>query len=343
MVISWNAARRVRLKPCHLPVSRSSPRTDLAVEARELALREGRIRGVDEEREEHEGVVIRRVRVSTQVAARRLGKRKGTYITIEAPGLRRRDFDLEDRLTCIVAEELKRLLPERAETALVIGLGNEHVTADALGPMVVNRLFVTRHLFSYMPEVLGGGEGYRSIAALAPGVLGLTGIETSEIVLGVVERLKPDVVLAVDALAARSLERLHRTIQLSDAGIQPGAGVGNHRKAIDQETLGVPVLAIGVPTVVDAATIASDAIELVFRELGRQVPGNAANRLLDQLTSQEKWQLVREVLEPVDQNLVVAPKEVDEFMENVAYLLAKSMNVALHPAMTFEDADLVTH
>lgn len=315
------------------------------MEAHELARHGGRtLNGVDESREEFEGIGVTRVKVRTKVAERRLGKRKGTYVTLEIPGLRRRDPDLQERVTQVFADELNRLLdvPENG-SILVIGLGNEHVTADALGPMVVTKLFVTRHLFEYMPEVLGDGKGYRSIAAVSPGVLGLTGIETSEIVRGIVERVKPDAVIAVDALATRSLNRVNATIQLSDSGIQPGAGVGNNRKALDRESLGIPVIAVGVPTVVEAATIANDAIELVLNQLRAQVPGNAASALFDQLSSGEKWHLVREVLEPMENNLVVTPKEVDDFMEDVAYVVAKGLNIALHPSMTMEDADLVTH
>jgi spore protease len=335
----------MKLHERHQSLSHYSPRTDLAMEVHELAREQGRsINGVDESHEEFDGFAVTRVKVRTKVAERRLGKRKGNYITLEIPGLRRRDPDLQERVTEAFADELNRLikLPEDA-SILVIGLGNEHVTADALGPMVVTKLFVTRHLFQYMPDVLGDGKGYRSIAAVSPGVLGLTGIETSEIVRGIVDKVKPDAVIAIDALASRSLTRVNATIQLSDSGIQPGAGVGNHRAALDVESLGVPVIAIGVPTVVEAATIANDAIELVLHQLREQVPGNGASALFDQLSSAEKWHLIREVLDPMENNLVVTPKEVDDFMDDVAYVVAKGLNVALHPVMTMDDADMVTH
>lgn len=315
------------------------------MEAHQLAQKGGRsVKGIDESREELEGITVTRVTVRTKAAGRRLGKPKGTYVTIEVPGLRHRDPKLHERVTEQFAEEMNRLLdmPEDA-SVLIIGLGNNHVTPDSLGPMVVTKLFVTRHLFNYMPEVLGDGKGFRSISAVSPGVLGLTGIETSEIVRGIVERVKPDAVIAIDALASRSLNRVNSTIQLTDSGIQPGAGVGNERKVLNQETLGIPVLAIGVPTVVEAATIANDAIELVFAQLKGQVPDNPASALFDQLSTMEKWQLVREVLEPMENNLVVTPKEVDDFMDDVAYVVAKGLNVALHPSMTLDDANLVTH
>lgn len=342
---TFQTLRRVPLQERHQSLTHYSPRTDLAMEAHELATKQGRsMNGIEESHEEFDDIRVSRVRVRTKVAERRLGKRKGTYITLEVPGLRHRDPDLQERVTQVFADELHGLLdlPEDA-SILVIGLGNEHVTPDALGPMVVGKLFVTRHLFHYMPEVLGNGKGYRSISAVSPGVLGLTGIETSEIVRGIVERIKPDAVIAIDALASRSLSRVNATIQLSDTGIQPGAGVGNNRKALDLDTLGIPVIAVGVPTVVEAATIAGDAIELVLQQLRQQVPGNAASALFDQLSAAEKWHLVREVLDPMENNLVVTPKEVDDFMDDMAFVVAKGLNVALHPSMTMDDADLVTH
>lgn len=339
------SGRRISLQERHRSVASYSPRTDLAMEAHELAQSNGRsVNGIDESHEEFEGMTVTRVTVRTKVAGRRLGKPKGTYVTLEAPGLRHRDPKLHERVTEQFANEMNRLLdlPEDA-SILIIGLGNNHVTPDSLGPMVVTKLFVTRHLFRYMPEVLGDGKGYRSISAVSPGVLGLTGIETSEIVRGIVDRVKPDAVIAIDALASRSLSRVNSTIQLTNSGIQPGAGVGNKRKVLNQETLGIPVLAIGVPTVVEAATIANDAIDLIFAQLKSQVPDNPASALFDQLSSVEKWKLIREVLDPMENNLVVTPKEVDDFMDDVAYVVAKGLNVALHPAMTIEDANLVTH
>ena len=321
-----------------------SPRTDLAIEAHELA-KQGKssIPGIDEAHEDpEEGIHISRVHVRTLQGERKIGKKKGHYVTIEAPGLRRRDPELQEQVVEQMAEELEKLLKLKEEaTVLVVGLGNSHVTPDALGPLVVERLFVTRHLFHYMPEALG--QGYRTVSAVSPGVLGITGIETSEIVRGIVDRVKPDLLIAIDALASRSLDRVNSTIQISDTGIQPGAGVGNKRQELSKEALGIPVIAIGVPTVIDAATIANDAVDLILKELQHKVPGNGANQIFDQMTGREKWQLIREVLEPLGNNLIVTPKEIDEFVEDVAYVVAKGLNVALHPAMTMEDASTVTH
>lgn len=323
-----------------------SPRTDLAIEANEILRRAAPASpsGVDESFEDLDGIRVSRVHVRTKVAEKRLGKKKGHYTTLEAPGLRHRDPDLQERVAEQFAKEFASILslPDDA-TILVVGLGNGHVTPDSLGPLVVRKLFVTRHLFHYMPQVLGDGKGYRSVSAVSPGVLGLTGIETSEIIRGIVEKVHPDAVIAIDALASRSLSRVNSTIQISDSGIQPGAGVGNKRKALDAETLGIPVIAIGIPTVVDAATIANDAIEVVLQQLKERVPGNGVNQVFDQLSSVEKWQMIREVLDPLGNNLVVTPKEIDEFMEDVAQVVAKGLNVALHPAMTLEDAAMLTH
>ncbi|MCL6443545.1 MAG: GPR endopeptidase [Alicyclobacillus sp.] len=321
------------------------PRTDLAVEAHEIAQKQATtIQGVDSSIEDvSEGIRVTRMHVRTLQGEKAVGKRKGHYVTIEAPGLRRRDPELQERVVAQFADEIERFLNNVPEdgNVLVVGLGNAHITPDSLGPLVADRMFVTRHLFRYMPEVLG--DGFRTVAAVSPGVLGITGIETSEIVKGIVEHVQPDVVIAIDALAARSLDRVNSTIQISDAGIQPGSGVGNKRMALDKATLGVPCIAIGVPTVVEAATIANDAIDLVLEQLRSHAPGNGATEIFDQFSANEKWQMIRELLEPVGNNLMVTPKEIDEFVDDVAQVLAKGLNYALHPNMTMEEARVLTH
>jgi spore protease len=322
-----------------------SPRLDLAVEAHELAAGPARSRaleGIRHHRETDGDIEVSRVEVETEQGAQQIGKRIGVYVTLEAPKLRHRDPDLQTQVARRLADELRALhhLPNQA-TILVVGLGNDHVTPDALGPLAAERLFVTRHLFQHMPELLD--EGYRSVAAVAPGVLGVTGIETSEIVRGLVEHVKPDLVIAIDALASRALSRVNATIQVANNGIHPGSGVGNHRQGLTEETLGVPVIAIGVPTVVDAATIASEAMEMVVSQLSAAVPGNDASSVLGQLSPQEKWQMVRELLEPLGNNLMVTPKEIDEFIEDVAGIVAKGINLALHEGMTMEEAAILAH
>lgn len=224
------------------------------------------IPGVTAQTETFGEITVTRVSVDTPEAAERMGKQQGRYITLEAPGLRQKNTPLQDEVSTRFTKELANMIELQPDTTvLVVGLGNWNVTPDALGPRVVEDLLVTRHILQMEPETLG--EGFRSLAAIAPGVLGITGVETSEIIQGLVEKVKPDILIAVDALAARNLNRLHTTIQLADTGITPGSGVGNKRLAINHETIGIPVIAVGVPTVVDAVTIADDLINHLLGEI----------------------------------------------------------------------------
>lgn len=306
-------------------------RTDLAVEANLYHGGATSIPGIDVETETLSEMSISRIAVTTLEAAKRLGKGMGHYTTLEVPELRKRDPELQEQVALQFAEELKKFMKigDKA-SVLVVGLGNWNVTPDSLGPLVAEKLLVTRHLFALLPDAVQ--DGFRPVSAFAPGVLGITGMETSEIVSGIVDRLKPDLVIAIDALAARSLERVNTTVQIADTGIQPGGGVGNHRKALNKESLGVDVLALGVPTVVDAATIAGDAIELLLKELGTV--------LRDPIRPND---LVAQVLKPLDEDhLMVTPKEVDEFVDDMAYVLALALNYALHPGISFEEAKELT-
>ncbi|WP_134700123.1 GPR endopeptidase [Ammoniphilus sp. YIM 78166] len=366
-----------------LDLSQYAIRTDLALEAHQLTTeRTGvpYIPGVEMITKEEQGVRITRVHVQDQQGAQSIGKMPGHYLTIEATGLRRKDTELQNKVATQFAQAFSQFLADlgidKEAKALVVGLGNWNVTPDALGPIVVENLLVTRHLFELMPEHVD--EGYRAVSALSPGVLGITGIETSEIVYGVVERTKPDFVIAVDALASRSIERVNSTIQISDTGINPGSGVGNKRRPLTRETLGVPVIAIGVPTVVDAVSIASDTIDYVLSHMGRQMRENAnpapASRLtpagfnlpgkpkpfaeedrpseegkkvimglVGTLPEQEKRELIREVLQPLGHNLIVTPKEVDEFVEDMANIIANGLNAALHDIIDMNNVSAYTH
>ena len=319
--------------------------TDLALEAHQIFSPQhgGTIPGVQTSTDERDGITITRMSIEDEVGSKIMGKMVGNYLTLEVPGLRYKDVELQKRVSDVIARELRAFakLPENA-SVLVIGLGNRKVTPDALGPMVCDSLFVTRHLYDHLPELVNEG-GYRPVAAVAPGVLGITGIETSEIVHGIVKKIKPDLVIAVDALAARSLERVNTTIQIADVGISPGAGVGNKRKGLNKKSLGVPVIAIGVPTVVDAVTITSDAMDLIVQHLDEQVPGNSMGKLMANFDEQDKKQLIFELLQPLGQNLMVTPKEIDTFVEDVAVVLANGLNVALHEAITMDDVGLYTH
>ncbi|MGZ4123787.1 MAG: GPR endopeptidase [Tumebacillaceae bacterium] len=319
--------------------------TDLALEAHQIFSPQhgGTIPGVQTSTEEMEGITITRLSIDDEVGSKIMGKMVGNYLTLEVPGLRYKDPVLQKSVAETFAKEFKRFAQlEENATVLVIGLGNRKVTPDALGPLVCDNLFVTRHLYSHMPELVSDG-GYRPVAAVAPGVLGITGIETSEIVHSIVKKIKPDLVICVDALAARSLERVNTTIQIADVGISPGAGVGNKRKGINKKSLGVPVIAIGIPTVVDAVTITSDAMDLLLRRLEQDIPGNGMSKLMNGFDEQEKKQLIFEMLQPLGQNLMVTPKEVDTFVEDVANVLANGLNVALHDAISMEEAGMYTH
>lgn len=329
--------------PNEISSDERSVRVDLAVEAHEIASENtDGIPGIHMDQSQEENFKVSRMVVEDEKGARIIGKLPGRYVTIEVPELRKKDPELQEQISLLFAEEMKPFMtvPDDARV-LIIGLGNWNVTPDALGPMVAESVFVTRHLFSLMPDLLD--DGFRSVSAISPGVLGITGIETSEIVLGIVDHIKPDLVIAIDALAARSLDRVNTTIQIADSGIQPGAGVGNPRKALNRETLGVEVVAIGIPTVLDAATIASDAMELVLSHLDQRVPGTKQGDVIGRMTPEEKRAMVAEVLHPLGHNLMVTPKEIDEFVEDIAHVVALGLNLAIHKGLSIEDAKALTH
>lgn len=294
-----------------------SIRTDLAMEAREL---HPSLSGVTEESEEHEGVAVTRIALTTDDAAARLEKRKGRYVTLDAPELSARPLDLFERVSRALSNELSRLMEGlgTCENVLVVGLGNRAITPDSLGPRVVESIYVTRHIKQYMPDALPGPV--RAVSAVAPGVLGVTGVETMEIVRGVVEHCKPDLVIAVDALASRRAARISTTVQLTDAGISPGAGVGNNRTGLDRETLGVPMIAIGVPLVVFATTISQDTISLIADETGLH---NDEERLKE---------LAAKVIAEHIGELIVTPKEIDSIVADMTRIVADGINMALFGA-----------
>lgn len=369
-----------------IDLSQYSIRTDLAIEAREMVIadREGSVQQ-GENISQIEGVVIKEkdiddIKVSlveiTEAGAKQLGKKAGRYLTMEVQGIRQQDTPLQQKVEEIFAKEFSHFLEgtgiKKDASCLVVGLGNWNVTPDALGPMVCENLLITRHLFELQPEHVE--EGYRPVSSLVPGVMGLTGIETSDIIFGVVEKTKPDFVIAIDALAARSIERVNSTIQVSDTGIHPGSGVGNKRKELSKETLGVPVIAIGVPTVVDAVSITSDTIDFILKHFGKELKeGNRPSRalapagmtfgkrkklteedlpeekhrqtflgMIGTLEEEEKRKLIYEVLSPLGHNLMVTPKEVDVFIEDMANLIASGLNASLHSNVDQDNAGYYT-
>ncbi|MDD4688461.1 MAG: GPR endopeptidase [Eubacteriales bacterium] len=314
-------------------------RTDLALESREMYRAENNheVPGVKVKTEMAGNTQITRVKIINDEGEKEIGKPVGSYITLELP-LDIRDkgaaYELAIDLLCT---QLKGLMKDRSGTVLIVGLGNRSITPDSLGPRVVGYSLVTRHLFDLLPD--NNYKGYGSVCAITPGVLGITGIETGEIIRGVVDRVKPDLVIAIDALASRRMDRVNRTIQLSDTGITPGSGVGNHRNGITEETLGVPVIAIGVPTVVDAATMANDTIDMILDELMDGADqGGDFYKMLQELDRDEKYSMIQEVLTPKGMgDLIVTPKDIDEVVDTVAQIISGGINLALHPSMTLED------
>ena len=228
-------------------------------------------------------------------------------------------------------------LPQKGEV-LVVGLGNHSVTADAMGPKTVEKLMVTRHLIEHIPEYID--ERMRPVSSVAPGVLGTTGIETGEIVRGVVEKIKPCLVIAIDALAARRIDRINTTIQITNTGINPGSGVGNKRQGLNKDTLGVPVIAIGVPTVVDASTMARDTIDLVLQHMLSKSNGNVQiGKLIEEIESTDKKDIIGEALEPYLGDLAVTTKQIDSVTEKMSKILANGVNMALHEGISLNDIE----
>jgi len=317
-----------------------TPRTDLALEAREALTKEVRedIPGVLAETWGDEETVITRVSITTLEAEKVMGKRQGRYVTIEAGGLRYKNTPLETKVMECLAKELvdmAQLAPN--STILVVGLGNWNITPDALGPRTVDKVVVTRHLQNMLSPELKGGV--RSVCAIAPGVLGITGMETVEIISGLVSKIQPNLVIAIDALAAASSHRVITTVQLANAGISPGSGVGNKRFGLTMESLGVPVIAIGVPTVVHASTIALDTLNAMqeYSAFSRYF------KSLETLTENDRKTIVGQVLPESLGDLMVTPKEVDRLIEDVATIIAGGINRALHPNIDYENIHMYLH
>lgn len=311
-----------------------SVHTDLAIEAREL-YKEGsgqEVPGVEVEEINAGDAKVSRVYVFNEIGSKSMGKPMGHYITIEAPGLIDDAPNYNEGISKLLAVELQNLLKlSDNSTILIVGLGNWNVTADSLGPKVVSRVQVTRQIFQYAPNEIG--KGYRPVCAIAPGVLGITGIETSDIIRGIVDRIKPNVVIAIDALASRKLTRVNTTIQITDTGINPGSGLGNYRNPLNYQSLGIPVIAIGVPTVVDAATVARDAIQMLIDSMKKKGESSGSYKFMDSLSEEQKYSMIKEVLTPFEANLVVTPKEADELMDSISGIISKGLDSAIHPAM----------
>ncbi len=288
-------------------------RTDLAVEAIENHKTAAALPHVRQSDRTLEGFAVHEVRILSEDAAREIGKPQGRYLTLELDALIRREEDAFPRACKALSTLLRELLPHPNDgPVLIVGLGNRMITPDAIGPQTADHVIATRHLVAQSPAVFAD---WRPVSALAPGVLGQTGVETGEVICGVLDRVRPAAVIAVDALAAGRLSRLLRTVQLADTGITPGAGVGNARAALNKETLGVPVIAVGVPTVVDGATLAHE----ISSQLG---------------------QPACEALDDLSQPVMITTRDIDREVADISRMIGYAVNMALHPHLSVADIDL---
>lgn len=311
-------------------------RTDLAVEEKESFPGDGgEVSGVSL-REWHQAdshIKMTEVKILDQKGERAMGKPKGSYITLEADRLAAKDEDYHREVSEELARQIKGLLKgvdyqNRDYHVLVAGLGNASVTPDSLGPRVLNNLQVTRHLKVQYGNEFFQGRNMPVISGIIPGVMAQTGMESAEIIKGVIRETEPDLVIAVDALAARSVKRLGTTIQLTDTGIHPGSGVGNHRHSLTRESLGVPVFAIGVPTVVGAAAIVHDTVSALIGALSKGMETKNMGDYVGSLSSEEQYDLIRELLEPEFGPLYVTPPDIDETVKELSYTISEGIHLA---------------
>ena len=309
-------------------------RTDLALETREKFEEDNvEIKGVkvDEKYLEETEIKVTTMVIETENGAKAMGRPKGNYITVEASDMDGQDEEYHQRISMELARIIKNLLPKTEEklSVLIVGLGNREVTPDALGPRVVDQMMITRHVLKEFGKYAFGEEEVTSVSGIVPGVMAQTGMESQEIIRGVIEETAPDVLIAIDALAARSTKRLSRTIQITDTGINPGSGVGNHRHGLSKETVGIPVIAIGVPTVVDAATIVSDTMQNLIQAMEESAHLQSLSTGLNALNAMEKYELIRELLSPQLNTMFVTPKDIDESVRKLSDTISEVLNIAL--------------
>ena len=311
---------------------------DLAVEAHDLLRGEAdeEISGVIMKKEELSDVKVTTITIANHNGEKELGRPQGNYITVEAPEIKENNYLQHKNVSEVLAGQLRKLFTFQEDSSiLVVGLGNWQATPDSLGPKVVEKIMVTRHLFNYTPDEMKGNM--RKVSAISPGVLGITGIETAEVIRGLVEHVQPNYVIAIDALAAGALERIGTTIQIADTGINPGSGIGNHRKGLNKETLGCHVIAIGVPTVVNAAVIAHKTVEEL---LGQMEAEPALSNMYNEENEQILMGVLSRALSPFEDNLMVTPKEVDDLIDRSSRIIANALNICIHPSITKDNSDI---
>lgn len=307
-------------------------RTDLALERREVYKKakavENEIEGISYNEEKvNDRVTITRVGVVNESGEKAIGKPMGEYITLDITKVKYMEEESLQEVSEILSKEIKKLVDKHIgnqDSVLIVGLGNEYVTPDSLGPKVANDIEVTRHIIKYCPQFVK--EGTREISAVSPGVLGVTGIETLEIVKGIVENVHPSLLIVIDSLCSKNIDRISSSIQISDTGIVPGAGIGNTRAELSKNTLGIPVIALGVPTVVEAATITNDGLDLFIEKLQEEAK---SNEYLNKLKEEDNYEEIKEALLPKEFNFIVTPKEIDELIEKMSKLISYGINMSL--------------
>lgn len=309
-------------------------RTDLALEENErIQEKQEETKGVrvEESYIEEDDIRITTVHIETENAAKQMGKPKGIYVTLEASAMSQPDERGHREVSVQLSEVLKKMIPDRNReklSVLIAGLGNRMVTPDALGPQTVDHLCITRHMIKEFGHYAYEDPDTPYISSIVPGVMGQTGMETVEIIQGIVENIKPDVLIVIDALAARSARRLGRTIQITDTGINPGSGVGNHRNSITKDTIGIPVIAIGIPTVVEAVTIVNDSMSSLVDALAESESMKVLSSSWNALNEAEQKDLVRELLSPQLNNMFVTPKDIDASINQMSFTVAEGLNMA---------------
>ena len=331
-------------------------RTDLAIESKEI-YNTSQIDGVKIITQDFKNIKVTSVKIINQIGEKNLDKPKGNYITIECPLLNKNSIDYREQVIKILSDNLKKLInnlnnnsstqKNKPENILIIGLGNWNITADSLGPKTISKVLVTRHLKKFIPKELEIKNSIKTISAISPGVLGITGIETYEIIKGLKEKINPDLIIIIDSLAARNISRINSTIQISDTGITPGSGINNNNIKnqkqnlnLNKKSLGCDIISIGVPTVIDAGTLINDTIDKILDIMilyNKKSFEQDFFMALDKLDSQKKYNLIKKILAPYENNMLVTPKEVDDIIEHLSNIIANAINITLHEKITLQD------
>ena len=306
-------------------------RTDMAVERRDIYRKanniEDEIDGIECEEEKVDDIKITRVSITNDEGANALKKPIGNYITIDVKKINNISVEKEDKIVEVISKELANIVDKhikKDEEVMIVGLGNLHSTPDSLGSRVVNEVEITRHIKLYLPQYID--ESTRAISAISPGVLGTTGIESAEIIRGIVDKIKPKMIIVIDSLCSKNVSRINKSIKISDTGIVTGGGVGNNREELSKNTLGIPVIALGVPTVVEMASITNDCLDLFIEDLQKKAE---SNKVLNKLKDEDNYEKIKEALIPNDYNFIVTPKEIDDLIESMKDVISRGINDAL--------------